>query len=122
MTLIDQIERAGAGEQRELLEAAARDAWGWNSCKPDESADDWVRRWNRFHRMLDAEAFESAVKMLEPKGWYTALALEDRHSRIWTWKLRGGFGWQVTGIAATEALARLSAILKTMEPRDAATT
>lgn len=46
-----------------------------------------------------------------PEGWHVSYASEDRHSRSWGWTLRGGYGVERTGRAATPALALLAAAL-----------
>ncbi len=46
-----------------------------------------------------------AARSLVPEGWFTKLAMEDRHSHSWRWDLRGGFGYEVSARAAIPSLA-----------------
>lgn len=110
--LITRIESAGPDEQRELLEKVWQelhflggDPEGeWDSC----------RLCQRFHNMLDAEAYLSAAEMLVPEGWH-----EWHVGR--TWKTGEGQCYALDPVtmhqpvfvfAATPALALLAAILK----------
>lgn len=52
-----------------------------------------------------------AALTLVPPGWFTLMAMEDRHSHSWRWDLRGGFGVEVGARAATPALALCAAAL-----------
>jgi len=113
-TLAARLEVASPDEQREMLEAAYAAFNGGRLF--DQPATPGFRethaRWDRFRRMLDAEAFESAAMMLVPEGWFTRLAMEDRHSHSWRWDLRGGYGVDASARASTPALALTAASLR----------
>jgi len=65
--LIARLESAD-GPSGSLLLEAAKAVWVWGYVPTGVNPDVWVKRWNRFHRMLDAEAWTSAAEMLVPEG------------------------------------------------------
>lgn len=133
MTLIDQIERADAGEQRELLEAAWEAIHGPDPLNVTTERLTWLFKRDPFNKMLDAEAFESAALMLLPKGWRLAawcqrapwfchLVTDDFKSITWgkgeNWITDITAGREAKATAQTMALALLSAILKAQDHSD----
>jgi hypothetical protein len=67
LQLAERVERAEAAEQRAMLEEA------WLAIHhegyPPEDASDTCRKCDRFDKLLEAEAYESAALMLVPEGW-----------------------------------------------------
>lgn len=58
---------------------------------------------------LDYGASLDAAMTLVPDGWFTHLAMEDRHSHSWRWELRDGYGLDAAAWAATAPLALTAA-------------
>lgn len=77
--LAERVEKASADEQIMMLREARGLAW------PDASlADDAVlRQRNRFNRMIDVGAYESAALMLVPAGWCVGRMQEEWQTRRW---------------------------------------
>ena len=124
--LIEKLERA-EGPSRELFEAA------WVAIHHEgygpENERDTCRLCERFNRMLDAEAWESAALTLVPEGWrpYSAdmsvkgrtMFLIEGPKAQWSTDEDGekcaGNDWYSQGIAATPAIALCIAALKAKE-------
>lgn len=73
------------------------------------------RGWRRYGIFFQHHAYLAsldAAMTLVPEGWHTRIALEDRHSRRWSWTLRGGYGSESQSRAATPALALTAAALR----------
>jgi hypothetical protein len=109
----DRVEDATAGEQREMLKSAADRVWGFAFAPEGMCPDAWVKRWVRFNRMLDAEAYESAVLMLVPDGHdFRVERFGENQMCGWVW-VRGRFDeGQLCPIASTPALALGTACLR----------
>lgn len=72
LSLAERVEAAGAGEQREMLESAFRAIHGEKPARIPGGSPEWLAwldRYNPFHRMLEAKAYESAALSLVPEGW-----------------------------------------------------
>lgn len=110
MNLADRIEAATADQQRELLVEAARLIWGWDFCPPAEDPDEWVCRWNRFHRKIEAEAPLDAAMLLLPKGWDWFKPDNDDGKLVIRLE-RYRKNWRF-GTGATEALALAAAAIR----------
>ena len=82
------------------------DSWGNKSKAPYPVGDRLNDAAPAFTASLDA------AMTLVPEGWATRLAVEDRHSHSWGWTLRGGYGVDAHGRAATPALALTAAALR----------
>lgn len=108
MTLADiraRAETAGAGDQRELLEAAylvvfpqpSRSDW-----KPGRGYSDewhaWSRRWKEFRCKLDAEEYLSAMLMLLAPPHTHALGNRQYGGRAFRAPMLAAAGWP-TGLA-----------------------
>jgi hypothetical protein len=75
--LAERVENATADEQRTIL----GEVWHTLFPRPSElvaSPQHWNKRLNRFRKMLDAEAFESAAMTLAPEGWHLTHSGEGR--------------------------------------------
>lgn len=119
LALAERCEKAEAGEQRELLEAAHRVIFPSlrsvdHSQEECEASD---LRAFRFWRMLDAEAYESAAMSLVPEGWLTrhvGQATKDSGWQVYLDNLNATRDEDVTcvsGTATTEGLSRCAAAL-----------
>lgn len=114
--LIARLEAATADEQRELLLEAFEAIHPYpgpdHYLKPDIDWT-WDRLRERFVKMLDAEAYESAALTLVPEGWNWAVWM--RHD----WRKHSAQVWHREresstkhGDAATPALAIVIAALR----------
>jgi hypothetical protein len=127
--LIQRCEQADEGMQRELLVEAFVAVFGempkqgWAFTYRPEYVK-WSRLERRFIRKLDAEAWESAARMLVPEGWSFSLGemMGLPANRRWRCHLRdhnepfnpATCKW-VDADLATPALAIVSAALKARE-------
>lgn len=115
--LIARLEAAKADQQRELL-IEAFEAFhpypGPRHYLVTEIDWSWDRMRDRFMRMLDAQAYESAALTLVPEGCLWGAGNEDCTDRPWAWCLPPGKSWDDAdnSYAATPALALCIAALK----------
>ena len=112
MTLSSRIEAASADQQRELLVEAARLIWGWDFCPPAEDPDEWVCRWNRFHRKIEAEAYLDAAMMLVAPGKRRVEFGTYNDGTAWAYVRTNADVAGETDACATEALALAAAAIR----------
>lgn len=115
LELAERVQKAEASEQRELLERAYEAVHGSSLSRDVIGAVDVVERnggrANRFRRMLDAGAYESAALTLKPEGWGWSLCDEQGQGAA-TVSPNRDMGDQYSSHAATPALALLAAICR----------
>lgn len=99
--------------ERDVLEALARDRWGWDFAPKGVNPDEWVKRWNRFRRMLDAGAYLDAAMMLVPDGWENNMSLHWSTDNERNIVCTAVIGWvRIKAEADTPALALAAAIAR----------
>lgn len=114
--LAERVE-AGTGPDRDLDAAIAR-------ALSSNSTDHWYENHRGEYCTDDlapnyTASLDAAMTLVPVSGrWFTYYATENRHSHVWTWKLRGGFGMTVTAFAATPALALTAASLRALANRE----
>lgn len=116
LNLASECEAAEARDRRDLLKAAYSLVFGGPECIP---IDRWPGykspRWDRFHAMLNAEAFECAAKMLvDPRALWAVGSMEEGPFARLCWPMPcGGFvGGYVEGQADTVDLSLCAAALR----------
>lgn len=109
LSLANECEQAKACDQHDLLRSAFKLVFGGPECIP---IDHWPGykspRWDRFHLMLNAEAYLNAAITLVPDDYVWIAGLGVDRKPIASVE----FGHQRT--AATTALALCAAVLRAM--------
>lgn len=116
-TLAARAEQAGVEDQEKLIEEAAEHFWGRSFVSEYGDPKFWLRRWSDFARMIAAEAFTDAARMLKPEGWGLLIdeGYDDRSDGPCdvnvNW-IEDGYLEHAHAKANTPALAILAAICK----------
>lgn len=112
LSLAVRVEAAEAREQRALLMEAYETVFGGPECTPINKWPGYSSpRWDRFHMMLDAEAYESAAMTLVPEGWTWTLNHLERSTSAHMLS-PGPYPTKARAVAATPALALAAAALR----------
>lgn len=119
--LADRVGTATAKQQCDMLLRAYEAIFGGPECSPVDKWPGYLSpRWDRFHAMLDAEAYESAAMTLVPKSFWLERLGECGGGRFRAEIIERTsdpeYGWCES--AATAALALTAASLRAIAQKE----